>query len=302
MMLFSRILVGVDNSAVADEAVALGARLAREHDGQLILGHSVNGRPVVSQMAASGAFIDMSPFVDDFRAEGEALLDRAIEVARRAGVDATRHSLEGEPAQRLLELAAQLQCSAIIMGTHNRGSLEQLFVGSTTQALLRASTIPVLTVRPGATHLDIGRRYFERIVVGIDDSEPSDAAVAAVLALPAEDRTQMFFISVADTAVDCKQSERIVGKGVAEADISGACAKGRVIGGNPVEALLGAARERDADLLVLGSHGRRGLRRLFLGSVAERVVQSASLPVLVVRTQHDADAPLHAKQVEHVHV
>src|SRR5271170_4855258 len=123
MMLFSRILVGVDDSAVADEAVALGARLAREHNGQLILGHSVNWLPVVPQMAASGAIIDTEPIVSDLKMEGEALLDRAMATARGAGFEATRHSVEGEPAQRLLELAAQLQCSAIIMGTHNRGSL-----------------------------------------------------------------------------------------------------------------------------------------------------------------------------------
>jgi nucleotide-binding universal stress UspA family protein len=302
MMLFSRILVGVDGSAVANEGVALGARLAREHDGQLILGHSVNWLPVVSQMAASGAIIDTEPIVNDLKMEGEALLDRAIEVARGAGVEATRHSLEGEPAQRLLELAAQLQCSAIIMGTQNRGSLEQLFVGSTTEALLRASTIPVLTIRSGATRLDAKRRYFERIVVGIDDSEPSDAAIATVLALPAEDRDQVFFYSVAVTVDDREQAERIVGKAVAAADACGASAKGRVIGGNPVEAVLDAARERAADLLVLGSHGRRGLQRLFLGSVAEHVVRSAPLPVLVVRTQYGADAPVHAKKEEHAHV
>jgi len=302
MMLFSRILVGVDDSAAANEAVALGARLARDHDGQLILGHSVNWLAVVSQLAASGAIVDTRPIVNDLKTEGEALLDRAINAARAEGVEPQRHSLEGEPAQRLLELAAQLQCTAIIMGTHNRGSLEELFVGSTTETLLRASTIPVLIVRSGVTHLDAERRCFARIVVGVDESEPSDAAIAAVLALPAEDREQVFFYSVAATTDDREQAERVVAKAVAKADACGVSAKGRVIGGNPVEALLRAARECGADLLVLGSHGRRGLHRLFLGSVAEHVVRSAPLPVLVIRTQNGADAPRHSAQREPSHV
>jgi nucleotide-binding universal stress UspA family protein len=297
-MLFSRILVGVDGSAAAEEAVVFGARLAREHNGQLILAHSVNWLPVVSQLSGSGAIVDTNQIVINLKILGEALLDRAAEAARAAGVGAQRQSLEGEPALRLLELAAQLQCTAIVLGTHNRGPLEQLFVGSTTVALLRAGTIPVLTVRSGATHLDADRRCFERIVVGIDDSEPSDAAVATVLGLPAEDREQLFVYSVAATIHDRKQAERIVANAVTAADACGACAKGCVIGGNPAVALLGAAQERGADLIVLGSHGRQGLHRLFLGSVAEHVVRSARLPVLVVRTQDAADVSHHSARRE----
>jgi nucleotide-binding universal stress UspA family protein len=299
MTLFSRILVGVDDSVAANAAVAIGARLAREHDGQLFLANSVNWLPVVSEMAASGAIIDTSPIVDDLKTEGAAILDRAMTAAGSAGIQAQRYSLEGEPTQRLLELAAQLQCTVIVMGTHNRG-LEQLFVGSTTDALLRASTIPVLTVRSGVTHLERG--CFERIVVGIDESEPSDAAIAAVLALPAADRKQLSFYSVADTSDAREQAQRVVDKALAAANACGAIVTARVIGGNPVDALLGAARERDADVIVLGSHGRRGLQRLFLGSVAENIVRSALIPVLVIRTRNDAKAPQHAAQRETAHV
>jgi nucleotide-binding universal stress UspA family protein len=299
MTLFSRILVGVDDSVAADAAVALGARLAHEHDGQLILANSVNWLPVVSEMAASGAIIDTSPIVDDLKTEGEAILDRAMAAAGSAGVQAQRYSLEGEPTPRLLELAAQLQCTVIVMGTHSRG-LEQLFVGSTTEALLRASTIPVLTVRSGVAHLERG--CFERIAVGIDESEPSDAAIAAVLALPAADRKQLSFYSVADTSDAREQAQRVVNNALAAANACGAIATARVISGNPVDALLGAARERDADVIVLGSHGRRGFQRLFLGSVAEHIVRSAPIPVLVVRTQSDVVSPQHAAQREPAHV
>jgi nucleotide-binding universal stress UspA family protein len=174
-------------------------------------------------MAASRAIVDASPIVNDLKTEGEALLDRAAEAARAAGVEAQRRSLEGEPAQRLLELAAQLRCTVILMGTHNRGGLKQVFAASATEALLRGSTIPVLTVCAGVTHRDAERRSFQRIVVGVDESRPSEAAIAAVLALPAEDREQVFFYSVADTADDREQAERVVGKAVRR----GGCVWGR---------------------------------------------------------------------------
>ena len=283
---FSRILVGIDDSDASNEAVAFATRLAREHGGQLILCHSVDWLPVITEMVSSGAIIDTTPIVDDLKREGEALLDRAMDAAKHNGVEAQRRALEGDPERRILELAADAKCSLIVMGTHGRHGLERLFVGSTTEAVLHESAIPVLTVRVGAKRAEDTRRCFERIVVGIDESEPSDAAVQTVLELPSEDRRQVFFYSVAGTRDDEReQAQRVVGKAIALANARGISAKGSVIDGSPDEALIAAAQQQAADLIVLGSHGRRGLQRLFLGSVAEHVVRNAPLPVLVVRTR-----------------
>ena len=173
-----------------------------------------------------------------------------------------------------------------------------MILGSTTHAVLRGSTIPVLTVRAGLPGASKAGRCFERIFVGIDDSEPSDAALATVLAFPAEDRRHVLLCGVAGTAFVIggsvyraavadelrEQTERGVDSAVATARGHGVSAEGRVADGSTEPALIAAAREVSADLIVLGSHGRRGLRRLFLGSVAEGVVQTAPVPVLVVRT------------------
>ena len=87
------------------------------------------------------------------------------------------------------------------------------------------------------------------------------------------------------------QAHRVVGKAVGLANARGISAKGRVIGGHPDEALIASAQQQGADLIVLGSHGRHGLQRLFLGSVAEGVVRKSPLPVLVVRTREDVPVP-----------
>lgn len=296
--MFSRILVGVDRSETAQEAVALGARLAREHGGQLILCHSVNWLPAASQIAAAGGGVGTMPVIDDLNREGEALLDRAAETAKRAGVDAQRRALDGEPAEQILEVARASACSLIVVGTHGRQGLERLFVGSTAEAVLRGSAIPVLTVRSGVKGVDGAGRCFERIVVGIDDSGPSAAAIAAVFEFPAEDRQQLTFYSSAlgadiftsrsDAGAANRelhaQAQRIVDRALASARARGVAAEGRVVEGKPVDVLIDAAKERQADLIVLGSHGRSGLERFFLGSVAEGVVRTAPVPVLVVRT------------------
>src|ERR1039458_4625317 len=125
--LFSRIFAAIDDSEASKAALPLATRLAGEHGGQLIISHSVNWLPVVTQIASSGAIMDPTPVVDDLKAEGEALLDRAIDTAKRAGGEAQRQSLEGEPVQNILEHAAEAKCSLIVMGTHGRGGLERLF-------------------------------------------------------------------------------------------------------------------------------------------------------------------------------
>jgi nucleotide-binding universal stress UspA family protein len=290
---FSRILVGIDDSEASKDAAAFGARLAHEHGGQLILCNSVNWLPVVSQVASSGAIVDTTTLVGDLKQIGKEILDRAVGAAQRDGIEAQTYALEGEPAQRILELAADAKCSLIVMGTHGRQGVERLFIGSTTEAVLRGSTIPVLTVRSGMRTPASTRRCFERVVVGIDESEPSKAAVQTVLELPSEDLQQVFFYSVAGTGDDAhEQAERVIGKALAAARVHGISAKGHVVGGTPAEMLITAAQQRGADLIVLGSHGRRGLQRLFLGSVAEHLVRSAPVPVLVVRTREGATISL----------
>jgi nucleotide-binding universal stress UspA family protein len=297
--LFSRILVGVEDSEPSRDAVALAARLAQEHGGRLALCHAVNWRPMIAEIASTGAVVDPDPIVDELRAAGEAALARAGRIAADAGVAAEPHRFEGDPAEAIVGFAAENGCSLIVMGTHGRKGLGHLVLGSTTEAVLRYSTIPVLTVHAGAKLAAAARRCFERIVVGVDDSQPSDAAIETIVDLPTEDRREVIFCSAADgqdviggrgyyyaevhEALH-EHAQYVVDKAVALARAHGVAAEGRVVDGSAERALIDAATDRSADLIVLGSHGRRGMRRFFLGSVAESVVRSALIPVLVART------------------
>jgi nucleotide-binding universal stress UspA family protein len=193
--------------------------------------------------------------------------------------------VENEPARRILELATDEKCSLIVMGTHGRQGLQRLVLGSTTEAVLRESTIPVLTVHAGMRHAETSQRCFESIVVGIDESEPSDAAIQIVLELPANERRRVLFCSAADSNDAREHAQRVLGKAIGLARARDISVSGLVISGTPHEALLIVAQQEGADIIVLGSHGRRGFQRLFLGSVAESIVRTAPLPVLVVRIQ-----------------
>jgi nucleotide-binding universal stress UspA family protein len=284
--IFSRILVGIDGSDASSEAVTLAARLACEQRSQLIFCHSVNWAPVISGMVSAGTMLGAAPIVADLKQAGQALLDRARDSAMRVGALAETRMVENDPARRILELATDEKCSLIVMGTHGRQGLQRLVLGSTTEAVLRESTIPVLTVHAGMKYADASHRCFESIVVGIDESEASDAAIAAVLELPVDERQRVLFCSAADLSNDAREhAQRVLGKAIGLARARDIAVSGLVISGTPHEALLIVAQQEGADIIVLGSHGRRGFQRLFLGSVAESIVRTAPLPVLVVRIQ-----------------
>jgi nucleotide-binding universal stress UspA family protein len=143
----------------------------------------------------------------------------------------------------------------------------------------------VLTVRPGIVLAAETRRCFERVLVATDGSERSAAAVETAVALAPEDRRELVFCSVAEpdgTSVSAAQAA--IERALDRARARGAHAEGRVLTGSPGVVLPEAAQRGHADLIVLGAHGCAEAGRDALGSVAERIVRTAPLPVLMVRT------------------
>lgn len=142
---------------------------------------------------------------------------------------------------------------------------------------------------------------FQRILVPTDGSPPSEAAVALGIELAAEQRGELLFVHVVDTndvvlaaadtpfdptpTLDAMQSyaQDLMRTCTERATQAHASARTRIIEGHPVDAILDAAREFGATLLILGTHGRSGLEHLLLGSTTEKVLHRAEAPVLVTR-------------------
>jgi nucleotide-binding universal stress UspA family protein len=298
--IFSRILVGVDDSEQANVAVTIAARLVREHRGELVLCHCVSLMSATGRSGADGGSIDSGR--DDASVKrARAVLDVAAGRAIPFGVAALPRIVGGEAATGIIRVAHETACRLIVVGKHQGVRVQELITGSTTNAVLRASTLPVLTIGRGVSLRDGTRRCFERVLVATDGSEASEAAVETAFRLPSEDRRTLIFCSV--TNVDhvsdpeseaperdeealgnrlTAQAETIAGRAQGLALARGVAAESLVLEGSPSEALVAAAVREQADLIILGSHGRRGLQRLLLGSVAETVVRTAPLPVLVV--------------------
>jgi nucleotide-binding universal stress UspA family protein len=141
---------------------------------------------------------------------------------------------------------------------------------------------------------------FERILVPIDGSPPSEAGVALATTLAKEHGASLIFVNIVDIAALTSTADyaaidtgaiaddvedfghELAEKAAATARASGITASGRVIDGPVVDGLLDAVTASEATLIVIGSHGHTGLARVFLGSVTEHLLRHATVPVLVV--------------------
>lgn len=148
---------------------------------------------------------------------------------------------------------------------------------------------------------------YQRILVPIDGSEPSQLAIQEAIKLAKGSAAQLQLLHVVDEhlvgptfdpsyvssaiyadaiAAFQAQGRRILDEGAAvlrQAGIEAKCTFIETVGRRPADLIVEAARDWPADLIVIGTHGRRGLRRLVLGSDAEWVLRAATVPVLMIR-------------------
>jgi nucleotide-binding universal stress UspA family protein len=138
---------------------------------------------------------------------------------------------------------------------------------------------------------------YETVLVPIDGSDQSQAALDHAVALAESHGATVHLLYVADTNRDSltvqggevvdaleQEGDRIVSAAVGGLD-PGVDVVDTVLTGDPVETILDYAGSVDADLVVMGTHGRRGLDRYLLGSTTERVVRLSSVPVLTIRSE-----------------
>jgi len=177
----------------------------------------------------------------------------------------------------VLEEAEALQPDWIIMGRHGLTGLARLLMGSVTARVIGHSRFNVLVVPQGAA------LEFKRLLVACDDSPFSAAAWQEALSITQRMGSHLTGIAVAATDGEVKTATEVVRKMEAEANMRGVTLETAVPQGQPDQAIIMFAQAKKVNLIILGSHGRTGLRKLLMGSVAERVIGQAPCPVLVVK-------------------
>jgi len=288
--MYRTILVPVDGSSLAERVLPYARFLMQATRAKMILLHVVETRP----------FADSEEIWDDMLAErgAEAYLTRlSTELDGSATVDTA--VIIGDPAQEIVNAVKMRGVDLIAMSTHGRSGLGRLIQLSVTDEVMRHASVPILLISP---HCDRGwssDRPF-RILVALDGSELAEKALGPAARLAETLGAELLLVRVVgqpprvniertpnalpDVVPDDEavEAELYLERVAAALRATHRSVRTMVERGDPGEAIPATASAEEADLIAIAGHGRNGVARLVLGSVATRVVQEAGVPVLMV--------------------
>ncbi len=274
-MAFRTIAVATDGSAAAARAVDFAIALAL-HDRARLVVCSVADYATIACADPYGGSGDSAAFAESVDEATRACSAGATR-ARAAGVEAAESVTSGLPADQIVSVALAAGVDAIVMATQGRRGFERLMLGSTAADVLRLSTIPTIVV-PAAADATLALTR-ELLFVALDDSAPSNAAFE--FALQYAERATCLVLCNVVAQYGLPDRERFERRAT-EARARGLAAEVVVVDGVAADQIVATAHERHAGAIVIGTHGRRGVHRLLLGSVAEGVIRAADIPVIVV--------------------
>jgi nucleotide-binding universal stress UspA family protein len=296
--MYRSILVPLDGSPFSEHALPVAAQIARLAGAPLQL-----VRVVTNDHAADAVFGATGQYPWQ---EGREYLHRAADLLeRRAGLWPSFRLLGGPVVDTLCEHATEQGPDLVVMTTHGRGPLSRLWLGSVADELVRRLPMPLLLVRPHGEAPDWAGAPLKNLLIALDGSPWSEAVLGPAVELgrlTGASFTLLGAVSPPPVAafdlpvygaglIDESALEGV--KGVMHAYLEGAARPLREQGlavvtrvvpeGRPATAILAEAEAQGCDLIALATHGRHGLSRLFLGSVADKVVRGASTSVLLCR-------------------
>jgi nucleotide-binding universal stress UspA family protein len=143
MARYERILVPTDGSAATHEAIEHAVDLAAEHGATIHALYVVNSASFAS-LPVESSWENVASLLDE---EGAAALDDVEKIASERGVPVERVLIEGNPSREIVRYGENENCDLVVMGTHGRGGIDRLLLGSVAEKVVRSSSVPVLTVR-----------------------------------------------------------------------------------------------------------------------------------------------------------
>lgn len=295
------VIVPLDGSELSERALGLGEMLARQLHGRLDL-LSVIEEPVLLDLVPSLVMPDRLP-VEHYLATVAKRLSADIPVKTVA--------LRGSPVDEILRYAGEQPEPIIAMSTHGRGGLQRMMFGSVADKIARGATCPVALVR-GSDALAQWRTT--KILVPLDGSELAERALPLATALAGCDGGETHLLRVSPSFwtapyiaygpdafyLDGDQISLLTSEAEEECRAyldrvatrlraEGARVTWEVRVGRAADEIIRVTDTIEPDLVVMSSHGRGGLRRWALGSVAEEVLHHGTMPVVIVPQHPDSE-------------
>lgn len=296
------VLLPLDGSPLAEQAVPWAAAIARRARARLRLA-LVHRSPSPPPLDESTARLYTRIALALRKSEREYLRGVATRLKTAGDLQVVTATLSGHPAPALQAYARDVGVDLVVMTTHGRGGLQRAWLGSVADQLMRSLEIPLLLVRNDEAGGD-REPTLREVLVPLDGSPRAEAALPPALgvaklfgagislvsavepvpmmvdaptAFPAaldEELTSIRREAAKDYLED--MVEQVAGLGVAARSSAIVCS-------TALEGIRAASRGPGIAMIALATHGRGGLRRMVLGSVADKLVRTGDLPVLVTR-------------------
>jgi nucleotide-binding universal stress UspA family protein len=299
--MFQRILIPLDGSPRAESILPQVDHLWEREASELLLVHSVSG-----YSPSNG---DTTPTLVHRRDDAESYLQGVARRYMDAGAKVRIRVLEGSPAGAILDAAKREKASMIAMTTHGRTGIMRWLMGSVADQIIRSSEVPLLLVRPfhlpdppAADFAAPKIPPFRRILIATDGSPTAMAIVDPAMQFASHFGSEIVALHVWDSYVldgspllgmeagtfpppeaPLSSEDDVTERVARQLGPSGLKVTRVTRYGEPASEILDHSFEHGIDLIALATHDRWELSRWIRGSVAERVVRSAGIPLLIVR-------------------
>jgi nucleotide-binding universal stress UspA family protein len=302
--MFSKVLVPLDRSSLAEQALGQAAAIARASHAEvdIVLVHE----PLQFSGYRGGAVS-----TGDTQAEEKYIEALAADLGSGASIPVTHAVLHGQPAEMICTRAREIGATLIVMTSHGRTGLSRAWLGSVADAVVRRAAIPVLMLRPVDKPAGrfAARHLFKRVLVPLDGSRLAAEALEPAAALAQCSGATVVLLHVVQPVPlvvpydinqpfvypppipDAEATDRVVQDVIRELEevARGLRERGSVkveahviVGGRVAEDIIDFARGHDIDVIAMSTRGR-GASRILLGSVADKLLRASGLPILLRR-------------------
>ncbi len=285
--MYDTLVVGFDDSLSSKAALIEASNRIRKHGGKLIMVHAV--------------YFDTEEFgiapeqLDKRLKIGEkACIESKEKITSEFGIEVQSLLCEGDPPDVIIDVAQGKKADLIVLGTYGRRGLNRLLMGSVTSRIIVDAPSDVLVVKKPCTECT---GEYSSILVPFDGSDFSKRALTRACQIAKQDNSQVtvlyvipryeemvnFFKTESIRQSLLQEAEKILASAREFAAVQGIVVKTEASEGYAPDIIAGTAREHGDDLIVMGSHGYRGVNKAIMGSTTERVILNAGCPILVVR-------------------
>ncbi len=289
--MFEKILVAIDFSESSRSAWFAAINLAARCSAPIEVLHVITYKQYVFDPARYG--------VPDEKWQDRLKDEMELQYAPRLYPNSRRSiSFSASVPEAILDFAEKEACNLIIVGTHDRKMFGRMLMGSVAQQVVRDSKVPVMVVKADEHH-DKTLQNYDRILVPTDFSEMSSKSLNWAVRYANFLRADLHLLHVVDLSA---YSDMITMYTLTESEIPNSCelnvdlslnkflSDKDVIGekfvkslfGDPVEEILSYAEKENCGFIVMGTHGRKGLERVLLGSITAGVISRSKIPIITM--------------------